>query len=503
MASPILPLNVANNLERGRHDIVFFAWYFLGIKLHPGQIRFLREADGLVNVLVPGNRFGKTVLIAVRHIWYNFYKVGIDRSNTNAWMKLGYRTACIAPDSKILVVDFRTITEILESRFKISKEGEPIKTNQCRIGWYLVSKVNNPNPKVLFKDNGSIEFYSTSDDKGTKLQGDFYGYASYDEGGRSHHLYLELNQNIGQRLSQMGAPLDLVSTPAMDSPSLTYHHEIFQKGLRREGGFRSFEGSAYENVYLPTHYFEREELRLAGDPLREQVLEGKFVFSGATLYNQEDIERAKTDSLNGGVRHRKGMNYIVSTDTAVGSDEMVFTVLEVPPDFDITNPDSPKVRLVRQIAFKGNSRSPQVAMQDYLDLWEHYNKERKARGIVETFNEGSMRWFLDLPTAVARRTKAYGSGLQTKSKIGVQGKSQPTTNGGKKVDMLISLRKLLTAGLIQLPSDNKELLNQVTMYREDDKKLATDRIISLALACWMVVEAKPPAPVAKVITINW
>lgn len=487
-------------IDRGRHDIVFFAWYFLGIKLHPGQIRFLREADGMVNVLVPANRWGKTVTIAVRHIWHCFYKIGVADSKWSEWNKFAYRTAAIAPNGKILALDFRTIVEIMESRFKISPDGEPIKTNHCRIGWYMIGRVSNPSNRVIFKDNTTIEFYSTSDDKGTSLQGDYYGYGSYDEGGRSHHLYIELNQNIGQRLSQMQAPLDLVSTPAMDSPSLIYHHEIFQKGMRQEGGFRSFEGSAYENIYLPKWYFEREELRLKGDPLYDQVLFGKFVFAGDTLYKTEDIDNAVSEELAGGERFKPGSRYYIATDTAIASDEQVYTVIEEPAGFDLHDPESPKLRLSRQVAFKGSSKSPQVAMQDYLDLWESYDKELTLKGILETFNEGSMRWYYDLPDNIRRRTKPYGSALQPKNPIG--GK-KVTTNAGKKVDVLIALRKLLAANLLLLPSDNKELLQQLKMYREDDKNLKTDRVISLALACWMVLEGKPANPVAKAVVINW
>lgn len=492
------------DMQRGRRDIVYFAWRFLGLKLHPGQIRFLREADGLVNVLVPGNRFGKTVIIAVRHIWFNFYKIGVADSAGDQWQKFSYRTACLAPDGKILGVDFRIITEILESRFKVSPDGESIVTNDCSIGWYLVAKLKSPQYQIVFRDNSSIEFYSTSDDKGTKLQGDFYGYGSYDEGGRSHHLYIELNQNIGQRLSQMAAPLDLVSTPAVDSPSLVYHHEIFQKGLRGEGGFKSFEGSAYENIYLPKHYFEREELRLKGDPLYDQVLFGKFVFAGNTLYDVNDVTKAKSTALNGGIRFQKGHKYVISTDTSISSDEQVDTVLDVPLGFDITDPDSPPLRLVRQNAHKGSTKSHQIAMQDHIDLWEAYDKERTVSGILETFNEGSIRWHQDLPDNMRRRTTCYGS-YKTQAQKRIATKTNaPTTNSGKKVDMLIALRKVLNAGLIQLPEDNKELIQQLIMYREDDKNLRTDRIISLALACWMVLEGRSATPVAKAVPLyNW
>ena len=52
---------LSHHLTRGRRDVVYFAYYFLGLKLHPGQMAFLRGATANVNLLVPGNRWGKTV----------------------------------------------------------------------------------------------------------------------------------------------------------------------------------------------------------------------------------------------------------------------------------------------------------------------------------------------------------------------------------------------------------------------------------------------------------
>ena len=503
----VLDPAVRRDLERGRYDIVFFAWRFLGLTLHPGQIRIQRLADGIVNVIVCGNRFGKTAgIIAVRHIWYNFYKKGMTEGTDASWQRTDYRTAALGPFSDVCEVDYRIIYQIMTSSFQINVEGEPVRTNKCAIEWFLdKDRCRNSHPFfIAFKDNCGIRFFSGQDDKFGVVQGKKFGYGSYDEGGRSHHLAYELKSNLIPRFGEMNAPLDLISTPDQKSPSLTYHYEIFQKGLTGAEGFKSFEGSAYENIYLPKHYFERIKLALADDPLIDQVLYGKFVFGGETFYDADQIQAARDKDLNGGVKFERGHRYTIATDTAVGSDEQAYTVLDVPEGFNIKDPDpDAPLRLVRQVAFVGSSKSPAVAMADFEDLWDHYDKEKTVRGILETFNEGSIRWYHDLPDHIRRKTRCYGSYIPPNQKLAARLNNNPTTNGGKKVDMLIALRKCLSAGVLRIPDDNKELIQQLNMYREDDEKLKTDRIISLALACWMVLEGQQAHPKARAVAINW
>lgn len=480
--SPDLLLDMNKAIERGKTDIVFFAWYFLGLKLHPGQIRIIRNATGMVNVIVSGNRFGKTVLIAVRHIWFCFYKIGWDASSGEAWSKVRYRTVALAPDGKILSLDFDTIMAIMTSRFVISPKGSPVVTNKCRLGWWIETDRcrTTPNPFISFQDSTGILFYSTSDDKGTKAQGDFFGYGSYDEGGRSHWLQLELEQNLGPRFSELNAPMDLVSTPAVDSPSLGYHYDIFQKGLRGEDGFKSFEGSAYENVYLPKHYFEREEERLRGNPIIEQVLNGKFVFAGSALYPLDEIQAAKDASLDASVGYQDGHKYVVGIDTALGDDEFVITVLDVT--------EAP-YRVVRLLGAKGASKSQDVHLADLIGIVEHYRRGYNLKICLETWNGEAKSFYQLMPTWMQNITKCWGS-FQPHKPSGRAHRAAQGNTAARKADILVALRKVLSRGDLKIPNDS-ELIKQLSVYREDDTRLQTDRVISLALACWLATDGKP------------
>ena len=80
-----------------RSDPVYFAQKLLPSPPHPGQERWLRNATQPVNVLVPGNRFGKSYVIAMRHIWHCFFKIGgMPAVPGQRWEDIDYHTISVA-----------------------------------------------------------------------------------------------------------------------------------------------------------------------------------------------------------------------------------------------------------------------------------------------------------------------------------------------------------------------------------------------------------------------
>jgi hypothetical protein len=161
----------------------------------------------------------------------------VAEGDAEEWKRAYYRTVALAPLSEILDTDFKIIKDILMGNFVVSKDDEPIRTNQCRISWYVEwDKCRNSAPFFIqFKDNSGIKFSTTGDNKGSGVQGQKFGYGSYDEGGRSYHLEYELKSNLIPRFGEMGAQLDIPSTPDQASPSLLYHYEIFNFGTGTNG----------------------------------------------------------------------------------------------------------------------------------------------------------------------------------------------------------------------------------------------------------------------------
>ena len=370
----------------------------------------------------------------------------------------------------------------MTSRFPIRNPDGSMRTNQCKIEWfYLKEKTLNSFPyKQFFMFNSYIEHLSLSGGS-DNVQGRPYGVITYDEGGRSHHLEAQMSGDIMPRLFDWNGQFHLVSTPDTNSPSILHHYQIYQEGLLGMNQTYTQEGSLRDNTFFTPPQIQAQYDLYADNPMREQVLEGKFVFGGDNIFDVSDILAAEDSSLDDGVRYEEGHSYAMGIDTAIGSDEMVYTVL------DITKKP---FRLVRQVAAKGNSKSPQVHLNDLLDLITLYaNPERSNLKIMlETWNGESVRFYHDLPYWVQMVTKCYGSWQPEIRKTDNENKQKRQTNDVKKADLILALKKLLSAHEIKVPKGNQKLIQQMSIYKEKDDKIPTDRVISLSLASWLATE---------------
>lgn len=490
-----LPYKLQRALTDGYDDIVVFSEVLLGMPLHEGQKKFLREGTAKVNVLVPANRWGKSITVAIKHIHHCFYKKGIGRGNFEAHSRSHYRTANLAPHSDATKPVFDAIVAIMTSSFTIPQEDGSALNNHCLISWFLdPDKIIRSTPyRIPFINNSEILFRSTGEDKGDSIQGKPFGYISYDEGGRSNHLDYELDSNIIPRLADLNGSLDLVSTPDTSSASIMTHFELFEKGKRGDPGYYSQEGGISDNIYIlrnNPNYIEDMIAMYRGNPILDQVLYGKFVFGGANLYPADQIEEAKDEDLNDGELYQPGHQYVIGIDTAMGRDEQVYTVIDV---------TELPYRLVRILGAIGNTKSPQMHMNDLIDLYWSYNKDSNVKIILETWNGESARFFQDLPLELQAVTKCFGSwqppGITTKM-IGRNPRNV------RKAEILIALQKILANREIKIPN-NASLVKQLSIYREEDTKLKTDRVMSLALAVWLATDGKPKNQTIELIEVDF
>lgn len=486
MSSLDIPSELQQVFIMGRADPVLFAEKLLGMPLHDGQKKYLRKAaqrEFKIYVLVPSNRWGKSTCIAVLQIWYHFYKIGIATGKRDSWVKAEFRTANIAPHSSLVEPVFKYIDQIMTSRFPIRHLDGTLSTNNCLISWFYLSDrtLNSPPFKQFFAFNSYVEHRTLGMTGSDSLEGKPYGLLTYDEGGRSDHLKDEINGTLLARLFDWRGQLHIPSTPDQNSASLLHHYELYQKGLLGMDGVFTMEGELKDNTFFSPDQIEEQYKLYENNPMRDQVIYGKFVFGGDNIFDAESILDAEDESLNDGVRKEDGHTYVVGIDTAIGSDEMVYTVLDT---------TSKPYRLVRLMGCKGNSKSPQMHLNDLLDLIDSYANENygNIKIMLETWNGESVRFYHDLPYRLQTVTKCYGSWQPDKRNTENQNKLTPKSADIKKADLILALRKLLSAREIKIPKNNEKLVQQLSIYKEKDEKMPNDRTISLALAAWMATE---------------
>lgn len=422
-------------------------------------------------------------MTACLQIWYLFYKFGIPPGNKETWYKAEYRTANVAPQATLVEPVFKYIDQIMTSRFSIYTPDGRIINNKCQLEWfYLKHKtLNSPPFKQFFANNSYIEHRTIGGSAADALEGKPFGLITYDEGGRSQHLQEEVDGTFLARLFDWGGPLHIPSTPDQTSPSILYHYELYQKGLNNIPGFYTMEGQLKDNEFFPEEQIQEQYELFKDNPLKDQVLYGKFVFGGDNIFDTESILEAEDESLNDGIRRIDGHKYVIGIDTAIGSDEMVYTVLDV---------TEKPFKLVKQLAAKGNSKSPQMHLNDFLDLFEAYKNESTTVDIMlETWNGESVRFYMDLPPHIRVRTRCYGSWQPERRPVDNKNKERPKNQSVKKADILLALRKLLSARELKIPANNAPLTQQLSIYKEDDGNIPTDRVMSLALASWLATES--------------
>lgn len=499
------PQNLQTINKKGRTDPILFANELLGMSLHEGQKKYLRAAkkaidngdDELIRrfLLSCANRWGKSATIAILQIWYLYYKFGVKARNPEELFSIEYRTANIAPYSSLTEPVFNAMKQILTSTYPIRDQNGEITTNKCKIEWFYLSDrtLNTPPYKLYFINNSMCEHLSLMGGKGDNLQGKPYGLITYDEAPRSDHLQLELDNSVLGRLVDWTAPLHLLGTPDQDSNSMLYYKRLYDEGVAGVNQSYTQTGSLYENDFMTKQQIADHERMLENNPLKDQMLHGKFIFGTQTIFPAQDILDAQDDTLNAGERYRDNHKYVIGIDTAIGSDEMVYTVLDV---------TEKPFRLVWEEAAKGADRSPQLHLNVLCNLVDGYRRQNNLRLIIETFNGESARFYLDLPPYIKSITEAYGQWQPDKVRTENRNPVPTKTAKVQKADVIIALKKVLADKELKIPSHNYRLIEQLSVYREDDKKIPTDRVMALAMATWLATNnTKVDIPVFRTIQL--
>lgn len=447
--------------KRCMTDPVLFARTLLPKKPHKGQVKWLRDSNQPINVLVPANRWGKSTVIAMKHIHHCVAKKGLVGLSNEDWFRAEYQTISTAMSFDQAGIVFQEAKRLLNN---------PVMKP-------LVKSIRTtPFPAITFF-NGSIMHCRSLHDDAKYVDGHAYRFLSVDEAGWISNLRHLINTVLLLRLAG-GGNIDLIGTPKGYNDLYWY----YDRGARKIEGYYSQRGSIYDNPFLPEEDIKmRDRLLMSSDPrVREQVLFGEFVDYEGLAFTRDQIDNAFRPDLPQTQEYKVGHKYVTAWDLARQTDFTVGVTLDITKrpwvlvDFQRMN----KVAWEQQYAVMEATRKKYNCRYVTIDatgpqgdvIEEEMTKRRIPTDAVK-INSRNLKLDLvnGLQTALDEGRQMVGE-YETMDESGMMHR-HPRMEAPREGNW----------GLLRIPMI-VQLMDEIGIYRLDDRDLVQDSVMALALA---------------------
>ena len=474
------------------NDPIEFARVFLGIELHEGQKEWIRKSTKRINILRPGNRYGKTFVAAVKHIWHCMCKPRLDGLvlTNDEWARVEYQVLNFGPTYELGRGALQLARDIVQGNILLPSG----KTNDSLLKDWAITEDRCDAaqlPQMTFITGAKLLGRSYSE-MGAAFKMKGLAYVAGDECADIDELWTFVNNTLLPRVVQFNGNIDLVGTPQPDGHDYVRMIEMAEEDMLREdyekmGIFYTQRGRMYENVYLPKIAIQEIE-RIADPVMREQIINGEFVEVGDKYFGFDRIQNAVDSTLQLEEYGQPGRLYITSADFAGGESSWAdFTVI-----LTIDYTEEP-FRLVNFKRFKGGDVP--IPMQYKL--------------VGEVVGAFQSKLIIDASALGGKNALAFLGHLNPISQeYGPSGGS--TIKGDMLATMKIALdggqsttrkreREFLNGewteknpnwGLIRIPNI-PTIINEMQNYKVDDKKLRTDSVMAMAMAIYYIERRRP------------
>ncbi len=421
-----------------------FCELVLNMRPHAGQLEFLTNSVYKENALHPGNGFGKTVILSVKHLYY------ILKHFVNGHK---YKTINLAITSEQ--------SELVQDEIVDLVREAPLLKN------WLVPKNNvtkSPSPKIRYANEAITEFKTTKK-KGEAVEGKEYGYISVDEIALERHLEFIRDKILLPRLRAWpDSQMDFSATPK----GYTAFYRVVKDIMRKGGYVRG--GTSYENPYIDHNLLDYQRSTWSEAKVN-QIIMGLFIDTAEMMFASR-IEKFFNDNLEF-EEVEIGHKYIEGWDLARGrkgsiSDQTVgfradkyYKPFRVTKRWAFQKPWTEKEReniMAKGGKDEGDSIEREIRMAQY---------ESKADVAIDSTGIGDT---------------LFGILMDIVSPVNFA--------GGHKDKILDHLQTVLDAGLIQSPFI-PALADEMTIYQRDDKNLDTDNLMALAILGSMIPVKNP------------
>lgn len=307
---------------------------------------------------------------------------------------------------------------------------------------YIAKAIETPFPLLRFK-NGSEITVRTAAREGIYLRGHKFHEVIIDEADYLSERFI--NEVVRMTLADVGGRLILISTPRARR-GLVYRE--LQRGLAGKADIYVQTGPTWENPHINHEYVRSLRERMSEAAWQREV-EGCYVDDDAAVFRWEDIQAAY-EGVEWPKEIETNRRYVIGWDLAKSLDWTVGFVLDA----------TEKPFLV--VHFERFQRQP---------------------------------W----PMVTARIRSLHLEYQASKTLIDATGVGQPVLDevhdvadgyiftAGSKTDLINNLQVILEKRQIRFPFV-RELVDELQQYEWDDKKLETDCVMALALACWAAAE---------------
>lgn len=513
-------LEMFDLIQRARKDICVFAEEMLGMKLNAFQRKFLshsttprskwsekfgteiEDIGGFLfgrNIAFPSNQVGKTVMIAIKHLWFLYFKIGMELE-PEMMDKTHYQTLNISPHSRQVKQAYAYMKEILNEAFVIfDSEANKKATNKLHpIMKDFLAGENSTLGELRFRNKSIFYTVPTGADQASSLAGAQFAYISYDEASQSLHLQQELGAKIMSRLIRYGVGLDLISTPEVDSPSHQYYMRICNMGLKGEEGWWALNAVFDDNIFIPKEQRERAKADLLATDKKKyrQVVFGEFVTGGKNFFDMREIENIW--KLAGRIVAIPNHKYLVVGDWGMADegDPSIFYALDYTEYLT-----GGKIKLVNHEEIKGGSPMMQFALfrtlHDAYTTHDDAGTTIKPKVLLDTNSLGGVvikKLLADLAPMDFNIPKDEALLILKKAV------SENRDFYESEVDGAI-IERNPDFGLIQ-SYYIQELGDQLATYHIEDKKLKQDHVMTLMMGVAWIIKKFPRGKKANPVSFN-
>lgn len=414
-------------------DPVVFAREFLEIEPHPGQIKWLRNSNKGENALHAGNRWGKSLVQAIKILHRCVFKIRKLRYDTSS--KYDAANASITQDQANIVFD--KVTRLIKGRKKIELLTKDIKFT--------------PFPHVTF-GNGAIFWARSTQRRGEYLLGHDYDYFNFDEVAFEPRPEYVVNQVIQMRLADRAGILDYTSTPRGRN---WFYRKCQELKKNPKIGYVQ-KGDSRENPHISYEYLQRK-LRSLPAQKTAQNISGEFVDDPDQVILEKYISLA-TSSSTGLSPRIQGHRYCHGWDLAR---KRTFTVGVT---LDITE------KPYQLVAFERFQR-------EWKEVYLAIRKRKKEYGgevLIDSTGLGDVV-------------------LSEVKDIGAKGFNFGEKGGKAKSELIANLQQAHAFGHIAYPYiEQPDDQGQVWTLQDElrnfywDSNQNCDAVMALALALWLV-----------------